>query len=208
MEIVRKILLMLICSFFALVLHPLFLIIGLDFYTESPFIVLYIVLTYIIVGTLIWSWVGKKVWWKQGVSIFVCINIVLAVILMCWINITIKDGMTGLMVLFGSFFDGCFSIIPIMLCSYLNNKYWEHNNQTWIKCKFQFIGTSFQGIRGWFIMENTSASWIINHRNLKESEVFSENFATFAVWRTFGGDSPAPQLLSRVARVEAERFFF
>ena len=56
--------------------------------------------------------------------------IVLAVILMCWINITIKDGMTGLMVLSGSFFDGCFSIIPIMLCSYLNNKYWEHNNQT------------------------------------------------------------------------------
>ena len=130
MEIVRKIFLMLLCSFFALVLHPLFLIIGLDFYTESPFIVLHIVLTYIIVGTLIWTWVGKKVWWKQGVSIFVCINIVLAVILMCWINITIKDGMTGLMVLFGSFFDGCISIIPIMLCSYLNNKYWEHNNQT------------------------------------------------------------------------------
>ena len=130
MEIVRKIFLMLLCSFFALVLHPLFLIIGLDFYTESPFIVLCIVLTYIIVGTLIWSWVGKKVWWKQGVSIFVCINIVLAVILMCWINITINDGMTGLMVLFGSFFAGGLSIIPIMLCSYLNNKYWEHNNQT------------------------------------------------------------------------------
>ena len=130
MEIVRKIFLMLLCSFFALVLHPLFHTIGLDFYTESPFIVLHIVLTYIIVGTLIWTWVGKKVWWKQGVSIFVCINIVLAVILMCWINITIKDGMTGLMVLSGSFFDGCISIIPIMLCSYLNNKYWEHNNQT------------------------------------------------------------------------------
>ena len=93
---------MLLCSFFALVLHPLFHTIGLE----------------------------EKVWWKQGVSIFVCINIVLAVILMCWINITIKDGMTGLMVLSGSFFDGCISIIPIMLCSYLNNKYWEHNNQT------------------------------------------------------------------------------
>ena len=130
MEIVRKILLMLICSFFALVLHPLFLIIGLDFYTESPFVVLHIVLTYIIVGTLIWTWVRKKVWWKQGVSIFVCINFVLAVILLCWINITTNDGMTGLMVFGGRFVDGCLSIIPIMLCSYLNNKYWEHNNQT------------------------------------------------------------------------------
>ncbi|MBQ8675302.1 MAG: hypothetical protein IJ528_03640, partial [Bacteroidaceae bacterium] len=41
MEIVRKIFLMLLCSFFALVLHPLFHTIGLDFYTESPFIVLH-----------------------------------------------------------------------------------------------------------------------------------------------------------------------
>jgi hypothetical protein len=31
--------------------------------------------------------------------------------------------MTGLMVLSGSFFDGCFSIVPIMLCCYLNNRY-------------------------------------------------------------------------------------
>ena len=127
MEILRKISLMLLCSLFALVVHPLFLIIGLDFYTEEPFIILHIVLTYIIVGTLIWMLAGKKVWWKQGVYIFVCINFVLAVILTCWINSTIKDGMTGLMVLSGSFFDGCFSIIPIMLCCYLNNKYWEHN---------------------------------------------------------------------------------
>ena len=129
MEILRKISLMLICSFYALVSHPLFQTIGFDLYTESPFIVLHIVLTYIIVGTLIWMWVRKKVWWKQGVSIFVCINFVLAVILICWINITINDGMTGLMVLSSSFFDGCFSIFPIMLCSYLNNKYWGHNNQ-------------------------------------------------------------------------------
>ena len=158
MEIVRKIFLMLLCSFFALVLHPLFHTIGLDFYTESPFIVLHIVLTYIIVGTLIWTWVGKKVWWKQGVSIFVCINIVLAVILMCWINITIKDGMTGLMVLSGSFFDGCISIIPIMLCSYLNNKYWEHNNQTWIKCKFQFSEKHDDDIEREFSAEKTRLS--------------------------------------------------
>jgi hypothetical protein len=130
MEIVRKIFLMLLCSFFALVLHPLFHTFGLDFYTESPFIVLHIVLTYIIVGTLIWTWVGKKVWWKQGVSIFVCINIVLAAILLYWINITINDGMTGLMFLSGSFFDGCFSIVPIMLCCYLNNRYWGHDSQT------------------------------------------------------------------------------
>lgn len=130
MEIVRKIFLMLLCSFFALVLHPLFHTIGLDFYTELPFIVLHIVLTYIIVGTLIWTWVGKKVWWKQGVSIFVCINIVLAAILLYWINITINDGMTGLMFLSGSFFDGCFSIVPIMLCCYLNNRYWGHDSQT------------------------------------------------------------------------------
>lgn len=122
---------MLLCSLFALVVHPLFLIIGLDFYTEEPFIIIHIVLTYIIVGTLIWMLAGEKVWWKQGVYIFVCINFVLAVILTCWINSTIKDGMTGLMVLSGSFFDGCFSIISIMLCCYLNNKYWEHKyNQT------------------------------------------------------------------------------
>ena len=134
MVIVRKILLMLFCSLFALVVHPLFLIIGLDFYKEEPFIILYIVLTYIIVGTLIWMLAGKKVWWKQGVYIFLCINFVLAIILLtCWINITIKDGMTGLMVLSGSFFDGCFSFFPIMLCNYLNNKYWEHNNQTQMK---------------------------------------------------------------------------
>ena len=130
MEIVRKISLMLICSFFALVLHPLFHIIGLDFYTQTPFIVLHIVLTYIIVGSLIWMWAGKKIWWKQGVYIFVCINLVSTVILICWINNTINDGLTGLMVLLGSLFDGCFYIIPIMLCCYLNNKYCENNNQT------------------------------------------------------------------------------
>ena len=126
MEIVRKISLMLVCSFFALVFHPLFLSFGFDFYTETPFIVLHIVLTYIIVGTLIWMWAGKRVWWKQGLSIFICINIVLTAILLYWINITINDGMTGLMVLSGSFFDGCFSIVPIMLCCYLNNRYWGH----------------------------------------------------------------------------------
>ena len=98
MEIVRKILLMLICSFFELVLHPLFHIIGLDIYTESPFMVLHIVLTYIIVGTLIWMWVGKKVWWMQGVSIFVCINFVLAVILTCWIYNQRRDDRTTILV--------------------------------------------------------------------------------------------------------------
>jgi hypothetical protein len=71
MEIVRKISLMLVCSFFALVFHPLFLSFGFDFYTETPFIVLHIVLTYIIVGTLIWMWAGKRVWWKQGLSTLV-----------------------------------------------------------------------------------------------------------------------------------------
>ena len=122
MGIVRKTSLMLVCSFFALLFHPLFLSFGFDFYTETPFIVFHILLTYIIVGTLIWMWAGQKVWWKQGVSIFVCINIVLAILLICWINISINDGMTGLMFLSGSFFDGCFSIIPIMLCCYLNSK--------------------------------------------------------------------------------------
>ena len=62
---------MLVCSFFALVFHPLFLSFGFDFYTETPFIVLHIVLTYIIVGTLIWMWAGKRVWWKQGLSTLV-----------------------------------------------------------------------------------------------------------------------------------------
>lgn len=51
---------MLLCSLFALVVHPLFLIIGLDFYTEEPFIIIHIVLTYIIVGTLIWMLAGEK----------------------------------------------------------------------------------------------------------------------------------------------------
>ena len=51
---------MLLCSLIALVVHPLFLIIGLDFYTEEPFIIIHIVLTYIIVGTLIWMLAGKK----------------------------------------------------------------------------------------------------------------------------------------------------
>lgn len=129
MEIIKKTLLMLVCSLFTLVLHPLFYTIGIDFYTDSPFIVFHIVLTYIFVGTLIWIWAGKKEWWQQGVSIFACINFVLAIMLMCWINITINDGMTGLMFLSASFFDGCFSIIPIMLCCYLNNKYWRQNNQ-------------------------------------------------------------------------------
>ena len=121
---------MLVCSIYALVLHPLFQTIGFDFYTESPFIVLHIVLTYIIVGTLIWMWAGKRVWWKQGLSIFICINIVLSAKLLYWINITINDGMTGLLVLSGSFLDGCFSIFPIMVCCYLNNRFWGHDSQT------------------------------------------------------------------------------
>ena len=73
MEIVRKIFLMLLCSFFALVLHPLFHTIGLDFYTESPFIVLHIVLTYIIVGTLIWTWVGKKSM-VEARCVYICLH--------------------------------------------------------------------------------------------------------------------------------------
>ena len=124
-KIIRKFTLMLASSIIALVLHPLLYIIGIEFYTDNPFIIFHFLIIYTIIGTFIWKVCEKIALWKLALIMFVGINFCLAIILFFWMSDAVNDGMTGLMILWESFWDCCLSIIPIALCCYLNSKYWE-----------------------------------------------------------------------------------
>jgi hypothetical protein len=131
MKIIRRIALMFASAIVALLLHPLLYIIGYKFYSEYPSIILHFVLTYTIVGSLIWCFCDKKVWWKQGLLILVGVNLILGIILICFMRGEVKDAMTALMILTASFFDCCLSFVPIALCCYFNSNYFgDAKNET------------------------------------------------------------------------------
>ena len=110
---------MVLCATAALLLHPLLYIVGIEFYTGLPHIVIHYFLTYIIVGTLLWYLFRRKVWWKQVLIIFVGVNIVLFSFMITILSkMTTNDGMTGLLILWASFGNALLSVIPICISCY------------------------------------------------------------------------------------------
>ncbi len=114
---------MVLCAAAALLLHPLLYVVGIEFYTGQPNIVIHYFLTYIIIGTLLWYLFRRKVWWKQVLIIFVGVNIVLFSFMITLLSkMNINDGMTGLLIISTSFGNALLSAIPICIsCYYSQN---------------------------------------------------------------------------------------
>ena len=112
---------MALCATAALLLHPLLYVVGIEFYTDQPHIVIHYFLTYIIIGTLLWYLFRRKVWWKQVLIIYVGVNIVLFSFMITLLSkMNINDGMTGLLIISTSFGNALLSAIPICISCYFS----------------------------------------------------------------------------------------
>ena len=113
---------MLGCSMVAMLLNPLVYIdacfCGGFIYKEEPLLAIFYILSYTIIGSLIWFLLRNKKWSTQALFLWLATSVVLLALLIFWLKI-IKDGMTALMIL-TSFLVGEFlSSIPIWLsCRY------------------------------------------------------------------------------------------
>ena len=121
MKLITKYMLwMLGCSIATMLINPLTIIagrVGRFIYAEEPVFVLYYILSYVVVGSLVWYMSRKKKWKIQTLLIWLIANLVLLSFLTCWIY-NIKDGLTGLMILTSFIVDSLLSAIPIGFCCY------------------------------------------------------------------------------------------
>ena len=108
---------MLGCSLVAMLINPLFFIFGHVIYVEEPILVLYYLISYVIVGSIVWYLLRNKKWKIQTFGIWLIVNLVLLAQVICWIR-TIGDGMTGLMFLTAFGVGSLLSAIPIGFCCY------------------------------------------------------------------------------------------
>lgn len=111
---------MLGCSLVAMLINPLLLIdahVGGFIYAETPILVLFYLISYVIVGSIMWYLLRNKKWKMQTLGIWLVVNLVLLAQVICWIH-TIRDGMTGLMILTAFIVNALLSAIPIGFCCY------------------------------------------------------------------------------------------
>ena len=115
---------MLGCSLVAMQINPLFFI-GLRadcfIYAEIPIFVLFYFISYVFVGSIMWYLLRNKKWKMQTLGIWLVVNLVLLAQVICWIH-TIRDGMTGLMILTAFIVNALLSAIPIGFCCYNQKK--------------------------------------------------------------------------------------
>lgn len=80
----------------------------------------HVIIVYPLAGCCAWfSFRKVTAWWKRAVIISFLVILLLSVAVFGWICIFIKDGMTGLVFLSGSFMASVFSILPVAIGSYL-----------------------------------------------------------------------------------------
>lgn len=123
--------LMLLCGMISIVINPLLYTFGPDIYWENYMSGLYFclfIIVYPLAGCCAWFSFRKiTAWWKRAVIISFLVILLLSVAVFRWICIFIKDGMTGLVFLSGSFMASVFSILPVAIGSYLFQKYQMKN---------------------------------------------------------------------------------
>ena len=115
---------MLGCSIAAMLINPLLLIaahVGGFIYAEEPILVLFYLISYVIVGSIMWYLLRNKKWKIQTFGIWLVVNLVLLSFVIRWVY-TIRDGMTGLMFLTAFGVGSLLSAIPIGLCCYNQKK--------------------------------------------------------------------------------------
>ena len=112
---------MLGCSIAAMLINPLLLIVGHVIYAEEPILVLFYLISYVFVGSIMWYLLRNKKWKMQTLGIWLVVNLVLLAQVICWIH-TIRDGMTGLMFLTAFGVGSLLSAIPIGFCCYNQKK--------------------------------------------------------------------------------------
>ena len=112
---------MLGCSIAAMLINPLLLIVGHVIYAEEPILVLFYLISYVFVGSIMWYLLRNKKWKMQTFGIWLVVNLVLLAQVICWIH-TIRDGMTGLMILTAFIVNALLSAIPIGFCCYNQKK--------------------------------------------------------------------------------------
>lgn len=117
--------LMLLCGMISIVVNPLLYTLGPDIYWGNYISGLYsclFIIEYPLAGCCAWfSFRNVTVWWKRAIFISFLVILLLSVAVFGWICIFIKDGMTGLMFLSGSFMASVFSILPVAICVYYFN---------------------------------------------------------------------------------------
>lgn len=99
--------LMLLCGMISIVINPLLYTFGPDVYWENYISGLYFflfIIVYPLAGCCVWfSFRKVTAWWQRAVIISFLVILLLSVAVFGWICIFIKDGMTGLVFLSGSF---------------------------------------------------------------------------------------------------------
>lgn len=114
---------MLGCSFVAMLLNPLFMMAGIEFYSEEPILILFYVLSYSIMGVpLLYLLRCCKNLSIKMIVICIAVNTVLMIFVTFWIRHAIDDGMTGLMIFTAFLANALFSAIPIGFCCYYDEK--------------------------------------------------------------------------------------
>ena len=114
---------MLGCSFVAMLLNPLFMMAGIEFYSEEPILILFYVLSYSIMGVpLLYLLRCCKNLSIKMIVICIAVNTVLMIFVTFWIRHAIDDGMTSLMVFTAFLANALFSAIPIGFCCYYDEK--------------------------------------------------------------------------------------
>lgn len=129
---------MMVCSIFALLLHPLVWILGrevlcwgYDFRWADGIPVLYYLVVYGIIGAIGWRLFHTRRRWVLSIILFLTINAVMALTL--YVNLTLEpigDAMTGLLVLTASLVAALLSAIPISLtCKWYKDSPENNNNE-------------------------------------------------------------------------------
>ena len=117
--IINSTLWMFILAFIALLLHPFLYSAGIGFYMDCPSYFFLHILTYTIVGNLIWNVLKHKAWWIPALAITIGVNIVLLIFLYFFVKSwDVKDGLTVLVFLFDFGFAAVLSAIPIGIFCY------------------------------------------------------------------------------------------
>lgn len=107
------------CSIAAMLINPLFLIVvsvGEFIYAEEPIWGLFYLISYVIVGSVVWYLLREKKWKMQAFLIWLTTNLVLLSFVICTLHT--NDGLTGLMIIFSFIWGTVLSAIPIGFCCY------------------------------------------------------------------------------------------
>ena len=107
------------CSIAAMLINPLFLIVvrvGEFIYAEEPIWILFYLISYVIVGSVVWYLLREKKWKMQAFLIWLTANLVLLSFVICTLHT--NDGLTGLMIISSFIWGTVLSAIPIGFCCY------------------------------------------------------------------------------------------